>query len=176
MAQNNHKRKNYRIEIGMEEEDSLKAGMKTALRWFEHFLLLVFVIGMLVIWPFMIRISMTGEEYAAFWKSLLFRGLLVNAVWLLAYLAYMYFRGYSSFAVVLLISFFINLVTFTAVLYSNSALVLSLLPGKVVGGFVTFYINLLLALLTAPVPSLVVAGIVEFVSRLVLNLLGMEER
>ena len=75
-----------------------------------------------------------------------------------------------------MISFFINLVTFTAVLYSNSALVLSLLPGKVVGGFVTFYINLLLALLTAPVPSLVVAGIVEFVSRLVLNLFGMEER
>ena len=130
----------------------------------ERFLLVVFVIGILFCWPYLIQMAQQNSGYHDFLMQLLKTGGIVNVVIILLMVL---FLGYRSFVVAFCVFFGADLLSFLFALYHLEAPLIAVETGIGIGTLVTFYFNMLVAAMISPIPACLASILMEGISRIV---------
>ncbi len=130
----------------------------------EHFLLVVFCIGILFCWPYLFEMAGENAGYHDFLVRLLKAGGIASGIVMIAMI---FFFGYRSFAAAFFCFFMANLLAFLFALYHLEEPLLAVGSEIGMGNFVNFYFNMLVAVMISPLPALLAAGMMEGISRIV---------
>lgn len=130
----------------------------------ERFLLVVFILGIVFCWPYLIEMAAQDPGYHDFLMRLLKAGGIVNMILIFAMLL---FVGYRSFASAFFLFLGADIAAFLYVLYHLEAPLLEVGTQIGMGNLVNFYFNVLVAVMVSPAPAFLSAGLMEGISHIV---------